>query len=235
MDDYGLYMATVVATAVSSDLFNEETKADSRLTVRILPHMKDVDMELLPKYPPFFRDEMITGNVGDLVWCICSKDFSVGYVLGNANYNTYQDMDFDKAGDEEDDTLVYTSIKSQMKRDMRSIWNQTFGMGAPDFGKMKVTYWKENCIHFVNTNNGGSYIMYSNGNLQIMEPNRFLVRIGNSFISIDKNGVEIASKDSGGTIALQSDNVTLGTQPMGWAVATAGVGESLIPSNNVKV
>jgi hypothetical protein len=50
-------------------------------------------MENLPIYPMFFKGQVITGNAitgkdkenVEFVWCLCTKDFSVGYVLGLAN------------------------------------------------------------------------------------------------------------------------------------------------------
>lgn len=234
MDNYGIYMARVVAGAVASDLFNKDTASDSRLTVRIIPHMKDVEDGLLPRYPFFFRDGMLSGEVDELVWVVCSDDFSVGYILGSANYNTYHDLGFNKFTDGEGEESQ-VSVGGDLKRALRSSWVQRFGLDSPDFANMKVTYWNDDCLHFINRENGGSYIMYSNGNMHIMEPNRFLVVVGASTISIDKDGIEIVNASTDGTIAVQANDVALGLAPQGKALATGGTGETVIPSDHVRV
>jgi hypothetical protein len=72
---------------------------DDRLQVLPLPEfmgLSDEEKENLPIYPMFFKGQVITGDPvidksstketdPEFVWCMCTKDFSVGYILGRAN------------------------------------------------------------------------------------------------------------------------------------------------------
>jgi hypothetical protein len=82
---------------------------DDRLQVQPMPEFMKIPSEEkdnLPIYPMFIKGTMITGNSVsddkspitsvtqssseeehevDCVWCLCTRDFSVGYVLGQAN------------------------------------------------------------------------------------------------------------------------------------------------------
>jgi hypothetical protein len=78
---------------------------DDRLQVQPLPEFMKIaseEMDNLPIYPMFFKGTVITGDAtiedkkplksntegeikAEFVWCICTRDFSVGYVLGKMN------------------------------------------------------------------------------------------------------------------------------------------------------
>ena len=81
--DYGFYLAEVVSVSQPKD---------NRLGVRVLPYMEGIESSKCPVWPSFFKDELFTGKNGDLVWVICDDEFSLGYVFGVANYNTYPDV-----------------------------------------------------------------------------------------------------------------------------------------------
>jgi len=68
---------------------------DDRLQVQIFPELQgipDSEMDDLPKYPAFFKGEVITGKSikddgeeAEFVWCMCTPDLQVGYILGKSN------------------------------------------------------------------------------------------------------------------------------------------------------
>lgn len=69
---------------------------DDRLQVQPLPEfmgIKDEELENLPIWPMFHKGTMITGDsikdhsdeTAEFVWCLCTRDFSVGYILGKVN------------------------------------------------------------------------------------------------------------------------------------------------------
>ena len=68
---------------------------DDRLQVQVLPELQAIDeaeMEDLPKYPPLIKGTVITGkshvedgDAADYVWCVCTPDLQVGYIIGLSN------------------------------------------------------------------------------------------------------------------------------------------------------
>jgi hypothetical protein len=84
---YRLYKATIYAVLGPND---------DRLQVRPTDYFTEIPVEeeeYLPKYPPFYKGQVITGlseqdhgkDYADEVWIIATSDFSSGYVLGRAN------------------------------------------------------------------------------------------------------------------------------------------------------
>ena len=71
------------------------TYDDDRLQVQVLPELQDIsekEMEDLPKYPPFEKGRVIQGKChleygdeAEYVWCLCTPDLQVGYILHKAN------------------------------------------------------------------------------------------------------------------------------------------------------
>lgn len=51
--------------------------------VRVMPDMAEIqEIDLLPTYAPFFKDENIAYGEGDEVWLLTTEDFTVGYIFG---------------------------------------------------------------------------------------------------------------------------------------------------------
>ncbi len=209
---YGLYIAAIIGVC---------SNTDSRLQVRILPQMTDIDASECPLYPYFFKDELFTGKEGDLVWCICDNEFNIGYILGLANYTTYTD-----------DTYTTTSIGNKdinlsLPVDLKNKINQA-GINlrgkALDFNDIKVTHWNDTSIHFVERSTGGLIIAYAVGSMLIMRPNEFYVHIGSeragsgTSLKMDIDGIGI----SGPAIKLQSESIGLGNNPVGKVLITNG-------------
>ena len=78
-------------------IYDNCKKGDDRIQVRIIPYMADVpddELENLPKYPPFFKGQVIRGQCekddgptsATLCWVAATSDFTLGYVLGTANF-----------------------------------------------------------------------------------------------------------------------------------------------------
>lgn len=211
---YGLYLSKIVA---DSDPF----KGECRLQVKIIPHMDNIPNNLCPIYPYFFKDEALTGKVGELAWVISNDDFTVGYVLGLANYNSYSY----KRGNLEDYTIP-TSLLSDINKYLVKLKSEELA-----FVNMKVTFWNNDCIHFVEKTSGGSIIAFRNGTISITKPNEIFYKVGDSKIFISNNSITLDSKN----IYLQSDYVGLGRNPTGNVLITSGVGkEAPVTSNIVK-
>ena len=72
------YLAIVEETA---------TPDDFRLTVRILPEMRNImGTSELPRFPFFFGNKAFTGKKQELVWVVANAEFTMGYVILKLNY-----------------------------------------------------------------------------------------------------------------------------------------------------
>lgn len=209
---YSLFLAKIVG-----DVTNE----DSRLQVRITPNMDAIPDEMCPRYPYFFQDEALTGSYGDLVWCVCDEEFSSGYVMGLANYNTYS---------EESGTFKDYSIPTDLKENAsQALLN--LKAAELNFNNVKVSHWDQNSIHFIERKTGGSIIAFKSGTLYIMRPTEFIIRIANSSIKLDASGISF----KGNALKLQSKDVELGDNPSGNLLVTNGVtGQNSMTSKYVR-
>ena len=218
---YGIYLAETVSVSLD----------DNRTKLRVLPYMKGIEDDSCPIWPHFFKDDIVIPKVGELLWVICDDEFSTGYVLGFANYNTYRENGFQPYSIPE---ALRTSVDESLK-EVRT--------GGFDYSNLKVEYWDENCIHFIERNpskeekgglknvGGAKIIAYSNGTFYIFRSNEFFVKIGKTSISVTNEGVSI----SGASINLASPDVNLGVEPKGAVMTAPSEGKAVAtPSTCVK-
>lgn len=207
--DYGFYLAEIVDIAVQKD---------SRLTVRVLPYMKDIPDTECPTWSSFFRDSLYTGKVGDLVWVVCDNEFSVGYVFGLANYTTYSEVssstDFEKSSDGVS-LSIPTTLTDAVTTALLEVNTELL-----DLSNAKVTYWDDNSIHYIERESGGEVIAFKNGTLYIFRKNEFVVKIGSNVIKINSDSISM----NGAKILMQSEYIGLGNGKCGGKVlVTNGV------------
>lgn len=189
--------------------FPDWSDYDDRLFVQITPEMDDIT-ENLPCWPYFFRDEQFKGNVGDLVWVICDDEYSVGYILGPANYFSYP---------EDEETYKQYSIQQELKTKVSDIL-VNLKLQQLNFFDIKVTFWNDTCIHFIERSTGGLIIAYSVGTIFVMRPTEFMVRFNeNTAMVLNADGFSVV----GESIKLQSNDVELGKNPANRVVTTSGV------------
>ena len=202
---YGLYIAKVVGAAVDGD---------DRLQIRILPQMHNtfaIPDSKCPRWPFFFREECFTGTGAsdEYVWVVCNDDFSVGYILGMANFNTYStDNSLFK------DKSIPLDLKNAIKESITSLKGESF-----KFENLKITYWDENSIHFVERNTGGAIMAFRSGALYIARPEEFGIYLGDSKFTVNSNGISF----TGPSINLDSENVHLGKNSDAKVLVTTGV------------
>lgn len=234
MENSGLYIAKIVGTS-SSD--------DSRLQVRVLPHMKDLEDMDCPKWPFFFKDELYTGRKNELVWCICDDHFNVGFVLGPANYYANYSSEYDSFTKNKGTSSAKTVALSPPQESLLdAIWGNASRVGAIELGSvnnsknfnmnnMKVTYWTSTCIHFVDRATGAFVIAYNTGTILKVHPEEFFCYISassgssdsfdpskGSTLKVNSSGISLKSK----SIFLQADQVNLGKNPKGNILVTEG-------------
>ena len=203
---YGIYIAQVVGVANSGD---------DRLQVRVLPQMQNymtLPDDQCPKWSFFFRDEFYTGTgaANDYVWVICNDDFSVGYILGAANYTTYSS----------ESTLykqksIPSDLTKAIKESIATLRGEQYS-----FKNLKVTFWNNDSIHFIERSTGGSIIAFRNGTLYIARPDEFAIIMGETKFTMSKQkGISL----SGTSIKLGSNDVFIGNKADGRILVTTGV------------
>ena len=203
---YGIYIAQVVGVANSGD---------DRLQVRVLPQMQNymtLPDDQCPKWSFFFRDEFYTGTgaANDYVWVICNDDFSIGYILGAANYTTYSS----------ESTLykqksIPSDLTKAIKESIATLRGEQYS-----FKNLKVTFWNNDSIHFIERSTGGSIIAFRNGTLYIARPDEFAIVMGETKFTMSKQkGISL----SGTSIKLGSNDVFIGNKADGKILVTTGV------------
>ena len=207
---YGLYLAQVIGATREND---------SRIQIRVVPQMNDLPKGMCPRWPFFFKEECLIGSTGDLVWVVCNDDFSQGYVLGTANYNTYaEDNDFSKYS---------------VPKDLRTTITASFGslgMNKFNFRDLKVTYWNEDCIHVIEKSTGGVVYAYRNGSLFVFRNNEFIVKIKNgATLKLSETGISMSTQ---GSILLDSRDVGLGKSPERSVVVTSGSADKVVSTSS---
>lgn len=192
------------------------TNSDSRLMVRVLPEMEDINPDQLPRWPSFFRNELLTGKPGALVWVISNEEFTTGFVLGYANFYTWRD-DYGEASIPKDlyDALDNANINLKGK--------------VMNFADSQVTFWNENTLHFVERSSGSSIVAYSNGTIHAIRPEVVEIIVGSSVLQIKEEEIIISAKN----VRIEGE-VKLGKNPQGKAFVSSGVsGQNAVASKDV--
>lgn len=221
---YSFYVAQVIeATTID----------DNRLRVRVLPYMEGIPKEKCPCWPSFFRDELYTGKEGDYVWVICNDEFSLGYVFGLANYNTYGDVTTESGTSifKTSRDGINLSIPEELRNTIMESSCKTLGTSL-NLTDAKVTFWNDNCVHYVERSTGGFVIAFSNGTLYVFRPKEIILKIGNSDSAFRMDADTLSAVAD--TVKLQGE-VNLGKNPSANVlVSGAGSGVSSLKSSSVK-
>lgn len=210
--DYAIYIAKIEGAA---------TKGDSRLRVRVIPHMEGIAVDKLPSWPHFFRDKMITGTTfttqpADYVWVIANEDFSIGYVLGLTNM-------FSFGASYGESSLSGTLMDAVSDAHIRL--NGT----TLSFNDTLITYWDGNSVHFVERSTGSYYIAFRNGTLHTVCNDKIACKVGASMFKITEDEIQMSAKN----IRLNGE-VRLGSNPKGKIMVSNGSGaENAVASDEV--
>lgn len=159
---------------------------DDRLQVRIIPHMVDIpDNELnnLPKYPPFFKGQVVMGKtevndgrmLADTVQVVATPDFTQGFILGRTNFfgeNSSAKMT---------DSYDFSQLKKFLTK--RKILPDSF-----EYRNICVQNWNENfdkdgnatggIIEFYNYKTGEKFIILTSGVIFALTQDKIYMRIG---------------------------------------------------------
>lgn len=216
-----------------AEILEASTIDDNRLRIRVIPYMEGIPKDKCPCWPSFFRDELYTGREGEFVWVMCNDDFSLGYVFGIANYNTYGDVTtqggtsiFQTSRDG-----INLSIPEDLRNTITESSCKTLGTSL-SLSDAKVTFWNDKCVHYVERSTGGFVIAFSNGTLYIFRPNEIILKIGSgdSAFRMDANTLSAVAD----TVKLQGE-VNLGKNPSANVlISGSGSGVSALKSESVK-
>lgn len=201
-------------------IVNKPDAGDDRLQVRIIPHMMTIaETDLLPKYPPFFRGEVITGvserqvdnqdvEEGvrpDYVWVASLPDFTVGYVLGLANHWRGEDQFQDSYNYE--GILQAATRAGIIPNDMK-------------YKDMYVQHWNDNYLEMVNRRFGEKFIITSSGAMLAITRNQVYMQVGNrdpedpdqpfSFIRMGREEIGIQTKK----LRIRAENIVVGERDL---------------------
>ena len=198
------YLAIIEETA---------TPDDFRLTVRILPNMRNImDTLELPRFPFFFGTKAYTGKKKELVWVVSNKEFTMGYVMGLVSKFNWNN----EYGDQ--------SITLDAFENIRNVYVSLRGIVLP-FTDLEITFWDNTCIHAVDRRDGKLIIGYSSGSINIIGEDEVLFMVGNSddkkkssMIHIRDDKISIKAE----RIYLNGENVYLGRNSYGPMVVTKG-------------
>lgn len=214
MTGYGIYLAEIVAT-VSSD--------DSRLTVRVIPQMEGIETKYCPSWPCFFKNEIITGKVGDRVWVLCNDEFTIGFILGLANVAITENTSYEKC-----------SLSSSLKDTINSCYRD-LEASSLNFNNLLITYWDSACMHCIDRTDGSTLIAYNSGTIVRIKKSEIYAAVrgygGTSQFRVTPSEINLSAD----TIRLQSENVILGNNPRGNVMVSTGtLGRNAVPSTTVQ-
>lgn len=197
--DYAIYVAKIEGSALVGD---------TRLRVRVLPHMENLDLADLPRWPHFFAGQALTGpaedTAEDYVWVLSNTDFTVGYVLGYAAPFTYSNS--------------YQA--SSIPKDLMDIAGMShYRLNGVDlaYKDISVTYWDGNSLHFVDRSSGGHYIAFRNGTIHSVHGDSIAYSVGKSQFKMTATEIYIVAD----TVRI-GGAVRLGSNPQGRVVVANG-------------
>ena len=197
-----VYLAEVVGTAIAGN---------TRLQVRVIPDMQDIPAEKCPVWPSFFKDKIFWFTAGSKVWVICNEEFTLGYVLGEANETTLN------IGS---NVFKENSVSSNFLKDINKDNKSYFKSTKKDIDPVDsiITYWDEDCIHFVSKRDGSSTICYSNGSIFKASKSSMYMSVGSIVLNIDESGIALKAS----RISLSSPDVQLGNSNQGYVMVSGG-------------
>ena len=219
--EYGIYLGVITRDAAADD---------NRVRVRVIPYMEGIPDTECPYWPFFFKDQMITGKAGDMVWVICGNEFDIGYVLGYANY----------CADDTEDFKVHTtaagqislSVPEELRQSIKDTSVELLGEEL-SFINIKATFWNDSAIHFIDRDSGAFYIAFKTGTLYVFQADGLKISLngGQSKMVLNASGFSVKADST----SIQSRQVGLGLNPSAEVLVSKGdSGEEAMPSEYVK-
>ena len=157
----------------------------------------------------------------------------MGYIFGLANYNTYGDVTTESGTSifKTSRDGISLSIPEELRNTIMESSCKTLGTSL-NLTDAKVTFWNDNCVHYVERSTGGFVIAFSNGTLYVFRTKEIILKIGNSDSAFRMDADTLSAVAD--TVKLQGE-VNLGKNPSANVlVSGAGSGVSSLKSSSVK-
>ena len=222
---------------------------DDRLQVRIMPHMADIsNIEALPFYPPFFKNQVIVAKNEDqdkeqaeYVWVAALPDFTVGFVLGLAS-------SYETTTEKFTESYNYKSvIDGLIERGIAS--DQT------KYENLYVQFWNDDYIEIIDTGaasrrsssdeaTAAKYFLLSNGTVLALTANQIYMRVGSEAFGASRYSAIRMSRDEINVVTehfrVKADSITLGNKGL-FLAGTASMipipvkGGSIHPQHSIRL
>lgn len=201
---------------------NMSAKSDM-LKVRILPDMVGYAEEDLPNYACYNPTMMIKGvaeketrdiNIATQVWVICTSDFLVGWVLGEAN------QQYDVEEDKVDDPWGFNTFKTHLLRAHLNTKSAEYSELKVLFSNAKFvsTYTEADIgtnstpanavgLDIVNVRTGERYILLQSGTTLALTQDTLYMRVGSP--KDVNNSTHSYIKMTAGSIEIVADNISI--------------------------
>jgi len=185
------------------------TPDDFRLTVRILPDMRNILLTGdLPRFPFFFGSKAYTGKSQELVWVVSNKEFTMGYILGRVTK-------FDWGENYSDQSITLDAFES-----IRNVYVELRGQVFP-FSDLEITYWDNTCIHAIDRRDGKLIIGFSSGSINIISNEEVILMTNkNTVFHMSEDTISLKAE----TIYINGEEVYMGRNSYGSVVVTKATG-----------
>jgi len=220
-------------------IYKKMPPGDDRLQIRVMPFLADLPNpdRFLPKWPPFFQGQVITGKteadvgqLADYVWVAALPDFSVGYVMGLAT-------GYGRAYEVFQDSINFTSV-------LQGLINRGVASSDLRYENIQVLHRSANHLDMVDTVTGDRFTLLSNGTVFSVLRNQIYMRVGTpdsgrtdfSAIRISREEISFATP----TFRVKSANIVLGDKGLNVLAtptdfATTVEGTSHVPQTGITV
>jgi hypothetical protein len=195
--------------------------------IRVVPDMANIaETDLLPFYPNFFKHDHTAHQIDDTVWLLTNDDFHVGFILGQAQSASGDDIS----------TFIQTINEAE----------QAAGLELSAYNQLDVIQYAGVSITFTNVVNGQIGTIYNNktiiiygadGSSWYSNPNLTIIASPFGDLSIQGNSKTEQFKDN--TITTTNDSVeTVGTKRIDsdgkMILTTGGTFEKHVSSSNTE-
>lgn len=219
---------------------------NNQLKVWPLPDLAGIsedEYENLPVFQPFHPGTYVSGRTvkkdgkekADLVWCVCTKDFQIGYILGLCSQFYWDDDQKAKAS-----SVRFDKLANYCRE--RKCWASDFKY--EDLVVVKATQNPSSggLIEFYNRNTGDWFLINTTGAMISVQRSKIYLRVGSpgkSFSSIDMSGNSIDFKTNEvnfskcQSITLGHSGMLLATIPGGTCIGRNGVMVNNAPNIHV--
>ncbi|MCF0125563.1 MAG: hypothetical protein HUJ68_07395 [Clostridia bacterium] len=188
----------VIRKAKIYKIFDE---SNNKLQVWPLPDLANIpenEYDNLPIYQPFFPGTFTTGksvvadgkDKADLVWCICTRDHQVGYILGLCSQFYWDNKEKTEAS-----SVKFKALADYCRK--RKCWSTDFKYEDLVIVKAAQNPQRGGMIEFYNRNTGDWFLINSAGSMITVQRDKMYLRVGSpsdsSGVSSNFSSIELTA------------------------------------------